>query len=379
MIYSQQFDQLSKKLESWVRFFIPPGRKNLLLLYSEGKTVKLNDLADKLGALLEGPGEVEITGVAGLNEAVRGHVTFVTENKFTQLEQTRASAAIVPLNAPKLGLPVLRVKNPRLAFARAIELFSVKPCRTSGVHERAVIGRNVVIGSDPSIHPYVVIEDDVRIGDRVILYPGVWIGKGTTIGDDSVVYSNVNIRENIRIGNRVVIHAGATIGSDGFGYVTDEGRHHKIPQVGGVIIGDDVEIGANSTVDRATLGNTVIKRGTKIDNLVHVAHNVTIGEHCFLIAQVGIAGSCTIGDYVVLAGQVGLADHVTIGDRAMVSAQSGVIKNVQPGQMMGGYYAMPQKEWLKVQAILPRLPELKKQMAELANQVQELRKNITNA
>lgn len=341
--------------------------------------MKLNHLAEKLGALLEGFGDVEITGVAGLNEAVQGHVTFVTENNFAQLEQTRASAAIVPMNAPTLGLPVLRVKNPRLAFARAIEVFSAKPYQASGVHERAVIGRNVVIGSDPSIHPYVVIEDDVRIGDRVTLYPGVWIGKGTTIGDDSVVYSNVNVRGNIRIGNRVIIHAGATIGSDGFGYVTDKGRHHKIPQVGGVIIGDDVEIGANSTVDRATLGNTVIKRGTKIDNLVHVAHNVTIGEHCLLIAQVGIAGSCTIGDYVVLAGQVGLADHVSVGDRAIVSAQSGVIKNVQPGQMIGGYYAMPQKEWLKVQAILPKLPELKKQMAELANHVQELRKNIANA
>jgi UDP-3-O-[3-hydroxymyristoyl] glucosamine N-acyltransferase len=314
-----------------------------------------------------------------LNEAFPGHVTFVTENKLAQLAQTRASAAIVPLNAPKPDLPVLRVKNPRLAFARALELFSVEPYHASGVHERAVVGRDVVIGSDPSIHPYVVIEDNVRIGDRVTLYPGVFIGRGTAIGDDSVVYSNVNIRENVRIGNRVIIHAGATIGSDGFGYVTDEGKHHKIPQVGGVIIGDDVEIGANSTVDRATLGNTVIKGGTKIDNLVHVAHNVTIGEHCFLIAQVGIAGSCTIGDHVVLAGQVGLADHVTIGDRTMVSAKTGVIKDVLPGQMIGGYYAMQQKEWLKVQAILPKLPELRRQMAELASQMRELRKNSVDA
>ena len=341
--------------------------------------MKLNYVAKKLGAVLEGSGEVEITGVAGLNEATEGHITFMNEKRFTQLEQTRASAVIVPLNAPKVGVPLLRAKNPRLAFARAIELFTVKPYQPTGIHERAVIGQNVVIGKDPSIHPNVVISDEVKIGDRVTIYPGAWIGKGTTIGDDAVIYSNVSIRENLQIGNRVIIHAGATIGSDGFGYVTDEGIHRKIPQVGGVIIGDDVEIGANSTIDRATLGNTVIKRGTKIGNLVHVAHNVTIGEHCFLIAQVGIAGSCTLGNYVVLAGQVGLADHIRIGDRAMVSAQSGVIKDIEPGQVMGGYYAMPQREWLKVQALIPKLPELKKKVSDLESQVQELRMNTQNA
>jgi UDP-3-O-[3-hydroxymyristoyl] glucosamine N-acyltransferase len=294
-----------------------------------GYTVKLNYLAEKLGAVLEGSGEIEIIGVAGLNEACQGYITFASEKKFSQLDQTRASAAIVSLNAPKLHLPLLRVKNTNLAFARAIELFAVKPNQPAGIHERAVIGQNTVIGADPSIHPYVVIADEVKIGDRATIYPGVWIGKGTTIGDDAVIYSNVNIREKLQIGNRVIIHAGATIGSDGFGYVTEDGKHYKVPQVGGVIIGDDVEIGANSTIDRATLGNTVIKRGTKIDNLVHVAHNVTIGECCFLVAQVGISGSCTIGNYVVLAGQVGLADHISIGDRTIVSAQSGVIKDIE--------------------------------------------------
>ncbi len=341
--------------------------------------MRLKDVAQKIGATLEGAGDIEIIGVAGLKEATEGHITFMNGNKFSELEQTRASAVIVPTHAPKLGMPLLRVKNPRLAFARAIELFNFKPYEPAGIHERAVIGRNAVIGADPSIHPNVVIADEARIGDRVTIYPGAWIGRGATIGDDAVIYSNVNIREHVRIGNRVIIHAGATIGSDGFGYVTDEGKHHKIPQVGGVIIGDDVEIGANSTIDRATLGNTVIKRGTKIDNLVHVAHNVTIGEHCFLIAQVGIAGSCTLGDHVVLAGQVGLADHVRIGDRTMVSAQSGVIKDIDPDQVMGGYYAMPQREWLKIQALIPKLPELKKTIATLGNQVQELRKNMPHA
>lgn len=341
--------------------------------------MKLTCLAEKLGALLEGSGDVEIRGVAGLNEANQGDLTFVQENRLAQLEQTQASAAIVPMNAPSFRLPLLRVKNPRLAFARSLELFSPKPEQQAGIHERAVLGKNVVIGADPSIHPYVVIADDVKIGARATIYSGAYIGRGTTIGDDAVIYSNVNIREGVRIGDRVIVHAGATIGSDGFGYVTEAGKHHKIPQVGGVIIGDEVEIGANSTIDRATLGNTEIKRGTKIDNLVHVAHNVTIGEHCFLIAQVGIAGSCTLGNYVVLAGQVGLADHISIGDGAVVSAQSGVIKNIEPGQVMGGYYAMPQREWLKVQALVPKLPELKKQLAYLGRQVQELQKNMPNA
>jgi UDP-3-O-[3-hydroxymyristoyl] glucosamine N-acyltransferase len=343
-----------------------------------GYTMKLNYLAEKLGAVLEGPGEIEIIGVADLNEASQGYITFATENRFSQLEKTHASAAIVPLNAPKLRLPLLRIKNTKLAFARAIELFTVKPYQPTGIHKRAMIGQSAVIGADPSIHPYVVIANEVKIGDRVTIYPGVWIGKGTTIGDDVVIYSNVNIRENLQIGNRVIIHAGATIGSDGFGYVTEAGIHYKIPQVGGVVIGDDVEIGANSTIDRATLGNTVIKRGTKIDNLVHVAHNVTIGEHCFLIAQVGISGSCTLGNYVVLAGQVGLADHISIGDRTMVSAQSGVIKDIEPDQVVGGYYAMPQREWLKVQALIKKLPELKKQVADIGSQMQELRKSVPN-
>ena len=199
-------------------------------------------------------------------------------------------------------------------------MFYVKPYQASGISEKAAIGANVAIGADPSIHPFVVLADDVKIGDRVTIYPGVSIGKGSVVDDDSVIHANVSIGENVRIGKRVIIHPGAVIGSDGFGFVTDNGRHHKIPQVGGVIIEDDVEIGANSTIDRATLGNTVVKQGTKIDNLVQIAHNVTVGEHCLLVAQVGIAGSCTIGNWVVLGGQVGVADHVTIGDRVMAAA-----------------------------------------------------------
>jgi UDP-3-O-[3-hydroxymyristoyl] glucosamine N-acyltransferase len=336
--------------------------------------MKLKELADMLGAELTGPAEVDIRGAAGIHEAGEGQITFVAGKKeLKDLELSRASAAMVPLDTPALHLPLLRVKNPRLAFARTLELFYVKPYQASGISEKAAIGANVVIGAEPSIHPFVVLADDVKIGERVTVYPGVSIGKGSVVDDDSVIHANASIRENVRIGKRVIVNSGAVIGGDGFGFVIDNGRHHKIPQVGGVIIEDDVEIGANSTIDRATLGNTVVKQGTKIDNLVHIAHNVTVGEHCLLVAQVGISGSCTIGNWVALGGQVGVADHVIIGDRVMASGQTGIIKDVEPGQVVGGTYAMPQKDWLKVQSVLPKLPELKKLVAELEKQINELK------
>jgi len=340
--------------------------------------MKLKDLAGKLNAELVGPGDIEISGAAGVNNAGAGHITFIVgKDNIKQLEQTGASAAIAPLDTPELRLPLLRVKNPRLAFAQAIELLHLKPTRPVGISDKAFIGKQSVIGTEPSIHPFVFIDDHAKIGDRVTLYPGAYLGKGSVVDDDCIVYPNVYIGYEVRIGKRVIIHAGAVIGSDGFGYATEDGKHHKIPQVGGVIIGDDVEIGANTTIDRATLGATVIKQGTKIDNLVQIAHNVTIGEHCLLIAQVGIAGSCTIGDFVVLAGQVGVADHVSIGDRSMVSAQSGIRNDIEPGQMIGGTYAMQQKEWLKVQAILPKLPELRKHITHLEKRLQELEQKIS--
>ncbi len=336
--------------------------------------MKLSELAQKLGAELSGSGDADITGVAGIREAVEGQITYIAgRNYLKDLSESHASAALVPLDIPDMHLPLLRVRNPRLAFARAIELFYAVPYRPLGISDNAVIGRNVVIGGDPSIHPFAVISDDARIGNRVVLHPGVTVGRGSVIGDDSIVYPNVSIREGIRIGKRVIIHSGAVIGSDGFGFVTDGGKHHKIPQVGGVVIEDDVEIGANSTIDRATLGNTVIKKGTKIDNLVQIAHNVTIGEHCLLAGQVGIAGSCSIGNYVVLAGGVGLADHVTIGDHVIAGARSGIVKDIPPGQAVCGYYTMPLKDWLKVQAVLPKLPELKKHVNDLEKDIQEFK------
>ncbi len=341
--------------------------------------MRLREIADKLGAELSGAGDIEIIGVAGVRDAGQGFITFISDTKhISDLEKSRASAAIVPRDAPALDLPVLRAKNPRLSFAHAIELFYVKPYEASGISDKASIGNNVHIGADPSIFPYAVVDDDARLGDRVTIYPGVYIGKRSIIGDDSIIYANVSIGPGISIGSRVIIQAGAAIGGDGFGFVTDAGKHYKIPQVGGVIIEDDVEIGANTAVDRATLGNTVIKQGTKIDNLVQVAHNVTVGEHCLLISQVGIAGSSTLGNYVVLGGQAGVADHVTIGDQVMAGGKTAITRDVGAGQVIAGHYAMPIRDWLRVQAILPRLPELKKELRDLEHQVADLKKLISD-
>ena len=336
--------------------------------------MKLSEIAAALGAELIGQGDIEIRGASGIGEAGAGHITYVADERhLMDLERSRASAAIVPLGARALQLPVLRVKNPRFAFARVLELLYKKPYAPAGISERAVIGSDVTMGKDLSIHPYVVVADGAKIGDRVTLYPGVYVGQGSIIGDDCLVYPNVSIREGVAIGSRVIIHAGTEIGSDGFGFVTDGGKHHKIPQVGGVIIEDDVEIGGNCAIDRATLGNTVIKKGTKLDNLVHIAHNVTIGEHCLIAGQVGIAGSTTLGNYVVFGGQVGVADHTTVGDRVMAGGKAVINRDVEPGQVMAGFNAMPLRNWLKVQVLLPKLPELKRQIAELERQVKELK------
>jgi len=335
--------------------------------------MNLKELANMVGAELTGPADVDIQGAAGVREAMEGQITFIIgTNYLKDLERSSASAALVPMDTPAMRLPLLRVKNPRLAFARVLELFYVRPVQASGISEDAAIGKNVVIGADPSIHPFVVVADNAKVGDRVTLYPGVSIGRGAVVDDDAIIHANVSIGENIRIGKRVIIHAGTVLGSDGFGYVTDGGRHHKIPQVGGVVIEDDVEIGSNSTVDRATLGNTIIKKGTKIDDQVHVAHNVLIGEHCLIAAQGGIAGSSTIGNYVVFGGRVAMADHISVGDRVMVGGGSGIARDVEAGQIIAGYYAMPVKDWLKVQALLPQLPELKKRIIDLENQIKEL-------
>ncbi|NOZ69110.1 MAG: UDP-3-O-(3-hydroxymyristoyl)glucosamine N-acyltransferase [Deferribacteres bacterium] len=328
--------------------------------------MKLRELARITGGRISGDPEVEITGVAGIKEAGEGDITVLSDRKYLEdALNSHASAVIVKEEPEGLKASMLVVDNPQLAFARALEVFYKKPFRPAGVSERAVVGSNVSMGEDVSVHPLACIGSNVTLGARVVIFPGVYIGEDVSIGDDSVVYANVTIRENVRLGSRVTVHAGAVIGADGFGYVCEKGIHHKIPQVGGVIIEDDVEIGANVVIDRATTGNTVVGCGTKIDNLVQIAHNVKIGKHCIIVAQTGISGSVEIGDGVVLAGQVGVRDHVKIGSRAMAGAQSGITGDIPAGEVYSGTPAIPHRTWLRAQSIYAKLPEYVRRLRDL--------------
>jgi UDP-3-O-[3-hydroxymyristoyl] glucosamine N-acyltransferase len=261
---------------------------------------------------------------------------------------------------------MLRAGHPYLAFAKAVDLFSDPYRPPAGIHRLAEVAGTAVIAADASVGPFVVVEDGARIGARTALYPHVTIGRGATVGDDCVIHSRVSVRQGVRVGNRVVLQDGAVIGSDGFGFARGpDGAHHKIPQVGGVVIDDDVEIGANATIDRPAVGETRIGAGTKIDNLVHVAHGVTIGRHVLLAAQVGIAGSTTIEDAVTLAGQVGVSGHITVGKGTIATAQSGVPNSVEPGSFISGYPAIANRDWLRSSAVFRRLPALRRAVAAL--------------
>jgi UDP-3-O-[3-hydroxymyristoyl] glucosamine N-acyltransferase len=336
--------------------------------------VTLRELADRLGCRLEGDGAIEIARVATLEAAGPGDVTFFSNPRYlAALKTTRASAVILGEDAPAAPAAMLRSQHPYRSFAQALEVLTPEPAPLPGVHPTAVLGEAVSLGTDVSIGPYVVIGDRARLGNRVVLRAHTVIGAGVEIGDDSVVHARVSIRERCRLGHRVVVQDGAVIGSDGYGFVTDgDGRHHKIPQRGPVVVEDDVEIGANTTIDRPAVGETRIGAGTKIDNLVQVAHGVRVGRDVLLAAQVGIAGSSTIGDRVVLAGQVGVAGHLTIGEGAKATAQTGIPNSVEPGALVSGYPAIDNRDWLKSSTVFRRLPELKKQVQDLHRRLEAL-------
>ena len=337
------------------------------------KSARLKEIADQVKGKIAGDPDVEITGVNGIREAQPGQITFLANPRYQpDLKETCASAVVVSKLLKDLSIPMIVVENPYYAFAQIVKFFHAPPYQPLGVSRQAVIGSKVVMGRDVSIHPLAVIGNRARIGDRATIYPGSYLGEEVEIGDDTLIYPNVTIRERVRIGKRVIIHSGTVIGSDGFGFATHQGRHEKIPQIGTVIIEDDVEIGSNVSVDRATLGKTVIKRGTKIDNLVQIAHNVVIGEDCLLVAQVGISGSTEIGHHVTLAGQVGLVGHIRIGDHVIVGAKSGVSNDLQSRSVVSGIPVMDHKNWLKTQAVLPHLPELRKRIMALEERVKKL-------
>jgi len=340
---------------------------------------KLRELAEWVGGTVVGDEDVEISGVAAIEEARAGEITFIADSKYlSKLNETNASAVIVSTEITQANKPLLCVKSPYLAFVKILSLFLLKPYQSKGIDPNAWISPTAQLGKDLTIYPLVYVGDRCRIGDRVTLFPGVYVGEDSSIGEESIIYPNVSIYSGSVIGKRVILHSGAVVGADGFGFVKDGKRNVKIPQVGIVEIEDDVEIGANTTVDRATLGKTILRRGTKIDNLVQVAHNVVIGEDSIIVAQVGISGSTKIGSNVTLAGQVGLVDHIEIGDNVMVGAQSGVAHDLPSNQVYTGSPALPHREFLRAATIFPKLPEMRKRLVEIEKRLTKIEETLTS-
>ena len=336
--------------------------------------MKLRELAERLACRLDGDGEVEIVRVAGIQHARPGDLTFLANPKYeAAMATTQASAVLLKDEAPAAPCAMLRTTDPYLAFARAVGLFAPAWRPAPGVHAMAAVAADARIGEGVSIGAFVAIGEGAVVGDRTVIFPNVTVGAGTRIGSDCVIHSNVALRERVTIGDRVILQNGVVIGSDGYGFVRrGDGTHEKIPQVATVAIEDDVELGANTTVDRPAVGETRIRTGTKIDNLVQIGHGVTVGRNVLMAAQVGIAGSTDIEDDVVFGGQVGVGGHLTIGRGSIAVGQSGVTNSLDAGQMVAGYPAIDSREWRKASVIFKRLPELKRRVEELETRLAAL-------
>jgi len=335
--------------------------------------VSLAKLAKLVGGKVVGDLKKKIRGVAPFDDAAGDDITLAGKVSYLKrINTTDAGAVIVPIDFQGSSKSIVRVENPQLAFAKILNLFHPPSKREVGINTNACIGSRFVCGKDVSIASFVVIRDNVTMGDRVTLHPGVVVGDDVVIGNDVEIHPNVTILERCRIGNRVKINAGTVIGSDGFGFAPDGEKYYKIPQTGIVQIDDDVEIGACNTIDRATFGKTWVKSGAKTDNLVMIAHNVTVGENTMLVSQVGISGSTTIGRHAVLAGQAGVSGHLTIGDNVIIGPQAGIAKSVPDGEVVSGSPEMPHRLWLRVHSIIPRLPELKKKLLEVEKRLRKM-------
>ena len=339
-------------------------------------SLSVEELAQLLNCPFVGDGATVIRGVSSLEKAKEGDLVFLSHRKYLSLlERSKASAAIIPSEEQYDRIPVIKSENPHISFVKVVEIFYKPYPPEQGIHPSALVSPSAKIGKDVSIGPFAFIGDEAEIGDKTVIFPFVAIYPWVKIGKETVIHSHVSIREDVKIGQRVIIHNGAVIGSDGFGYLQDKDRSHiKIPQVGTVIIEDDVEVGANTTIDRATLGETIIKKGAKIDNLVQVAHNVEIGPHSVLAGQVGISGSTKIGKNVMMGGQVGVKDHVNIEDNVILVGRTGVTRNIPANSIMGGTPQMHFKDWRKLTAMLPRLYDLGKEIKRLKKKVEELEK-----
>lgn len=341
---------------------------------------KLSEVAQKLGCRLDGPGETTIRGVAGIEHAEPGQITFLANRRyFPLLKTTRATAVLVEegINIERdAGMPrlsALRTANPYLAFAHAIELFYTPPRYAAGFHPTAIIAKSAKIGAGAHIGPYCVVEEDARIGRNAVLHSFVTIYQRAIIGDDFFAHSHAVVREFCQIGNRVILQNGAIIGGDGLGFAKQsDGTWYKMQQSGPAVLEDDVEVQANACVDRSTVGETRIGHGTKLDDLVVVGHASRVGANTMLCGQVGLAGSTKVGDGCILAGQVGTAGHLSIGDGSVITAKSGIPNDVPPRSMFSGYPAVDNRQWLKTVAALNRLPELQKRVRELEAELQRL-------
>jgi len=340
----------------------------------------LKEIAKLVDGELIGDPNVVITGISGIKEAKKGDITFLANSKYAGLAQaTKASALITSKEGSIVSdKPLIKTSNPSIAFTKVVSLVSPNSVKhPKGIHPTAIVSKTAKLAGDVSVGAYTVIEDGVQIENGTVIYGGCYIGYSTKVGKNCLIYPHVSIRERIEIGNKVVIHSGAVIGSDGFGFAMVRGVQEKIPQIGTVSIEDDVEIGANVTIDRARFDKTVIGKGTKVDNLVQIAHNVVTGENCIIVAQAGVSGSTVLGKGVILAGQAGIVGHIRIGDKAIVAAQAGVTKSVPADVKVSGYPAKPHDSAKRVNACLQRLPELYKKIKELEEKVKELEKNRT--
>jgi UDP-3-O-[3-hydroxymyristoyl] glucosamine N-acyltransferase len=328
------------------------------------------EIAKHVGGEVVGDASARLKSFAPAEKAQAGDLTFAeNEDYFARAEQSAATAIITDQRFSSAKKILIRVPNARIAFAKALALFFPEQKFAAGIHPTAVVAASAKIGPTAHIGPHCVIGERVRVGANSVLQGGNFVGDDAKLGDEVNLFPNATLYPRTEIGNRVRIHAGTVIGSDGFGYVLDNGVHRKVPQIGNVVIGDDVEIGANVTIDRGALGSTVIGKGTKIDNLVQIAHNVEIGEGSIVVAQVGISGSTKLGKYVILAGQVGLAGHLKIGNQVTIAAKSGVMNNIPDGEKWLGVPAQPDKDFKRQVIALRKLPELLKRVAELERQL----------
>lgn len=331
------------------------------------------EIADYLGGTVQGDGSTRISGLGTLETAGPASLTFLANPKYaSKVAETSAGAVLMAPGGERYGRTTIEIANPYLGFAKLLTLFYTTPHEALGILPAATVDNTAAVGEGASIYPGACIGKNVLVGARTVVYPGAVLYDNVIVGDDCIIHANAIIRERCRLGNRCVIQPGAVIGSDGFGYAPDGRGYYPIPQIGIVVLEDDVEIGANSCIDRAAIDVTRIRRGTKLDNLVQVGHNCEIGEDCMIVSHVGISGSSKIGNHVTLAGQVGVVGHITIGDNVLVGGQSGVTSSLPANAAYSGSPAIPHKEWLKYSMSLPRIPELRKTVSALEKRITEL-------